>query len=158
MGGSNGNESAYSQETGVPSLGWEDALEKGMATHSSILAWRIPWREKPSGLQSMRSQRVRHDWVTNTLTLESKKIERVKVPASHVLDPQVWYWNKKGQITWWYDVSGRVTFYLLKSKFLFEGKLFYSLLLFPNDCKTKLLISSNTGGDKKLPHDSPLGR
>ena len=43
MGGSNGNESAYSQETGVPSLGWEDALEKGMATHSSMLAGRIPW-------------------------------------------------------------------------------------------------------------------
>ena len=43
-------------------LGWEDALEKGMATHSSILAWRIPWTEEPGGLQSMGSQRVGHDW------------------------------------------------------------------------------------------------
>ena len=43
------------QETRVPSLGWEDALEKGMATHSSILVWRIPWTEEPGGLQSMRS-------------------------------------------------------------------------------------------------------
>jgi len=40
-------------------------LEKGMATHSSILAWRIPWMEEPGGLQSMGSQRVRHDWATN---------------------------------------------------------------------------------------------
>ena len=45
----------------VQSLGWEDPLEKEMATHSSILAWRIPWTEEPAGLQSMGSQRVRHD-------------------------------------------------------------------------------------------------
>ena len=49
------------RETRVPSLGWEDLLEKGMATHSSILAWRIPWTEEPGGLQSMGSQRVEHD-------------------------------------------------------------------------------------------------
>ena len=47
-------------EIWVQSLGWEDPLEKGMATHSSILAWRIPWTEEPGRLQSMRSQRVRH--------------------------------------------------------------------------------------------------
>ena len=44
------------QETRVQSLGWEDALEKGMATHSSTLAWRIPWTEEPGGLQSMGSK------------------------------------------------------------------------------------------------------
>ena len=49
------------QETQVRSLGWEDSLEKGMATHSSIFAWRIPRTEEPGGLQSMGSQRVRHD-------------------------------------------------------------------------------------------------
>ena len=49
------------QETWVQSLGWEDSLEKGMATHSSILAWRIPWTEEPGGLQSMRSQTVGHN-------------------------------------------------------------------------------------------------
>ena len=49
------------QETGVQSLGWEDLLEKEIATHSSILAWKIPWMEKPGRLQSMGSQRVRHD-------------------------------------------------------------------------------------------------
>ena len=50
------------QETLVQSLSWEDPLEEGMATHSSILAWRIPWTEEPSRLQSMGSQRVGHDW------------------------------------------------------------------------------------------------
>ena len=49
------------QETSVPSLGWEDPLEKGMTTHSSILAWEIPWTEEPGGLESMGSQRVRHN-------------------------------------------------------------------------------------------------
>ena len=54
------------QETWVQSPGWEDPLEEGMATHSSILAWRIPWTEEPGRLQPMGSQRVRHDWATNT--------------------------------------------------------------------------------------------
>ena len=49
------------QETQVQSLGRKDPLEKGMTTHSSILAWRIPWTEEPSGLQSMRLQRVGHN-------------------------------------------------------------------------------------------------
>ena len=48
-------------ETWVRTLDWEDPPEKEMATHSSILAWRIPWTEEPGGLQSMGSQRVRHD-------------------------------------------------------------------------------------------------
>ena len=53
-------------ETRVWSLGQEDPLEKGMTTHSTILAWRIPWTEEPGGLQSMGLQRVGHDWATNT--------------------------------------------------------------------------------------------
>ena len=52
-------------ETWVWSLGWEDPLEKDMASHSSILAWRIPWTEEPGGLQSTGLQRVRHDWATS---------------------------------------------------------------------------------------------
>ena len=66
-GGGHGKSLQYSclenpemPETWVRSLGQEDPLEKGMATHSSILAWRIPWTEEPGGLQSMGSQRVRH--------------------------------------------------------------------------------------------------
>ena len=55
------------RETGVQSLGREDPLEKEMATHSSILAWRIPWTEEPGRLQSTGLQRVGHDWATFTL-------------------------------------------------------------------------------------------
>ena len=49
------------QETQVQPMGWEDPLEKGMATHSNILAWRIPWTEEPGVLESIGSQRVRYD-------------------------------------------------------------------------------------------------
>ena len=59
------------QETQVQSLGWENLLEEGMATHSSILAWRIPWTEEPGGVQSMGSQRIGHDWATNTLIYDA---------------------------------------------------------------------------------------
>ena len=55
------------QQVQVQSLGWEDPLEKGLATHSSILAWRIPWTEEPGRIQSLGSQRVGHNWATNTL-------------------------------------------------------------------------------------------
>jgi len=54
------------QETWVRSLGGEDPLEKGMATHSRILAWRIPWTEETHGLESTGSHRARHGCVTNT--------------------------------------------------------------------------------------------
>ena len=62
-------------ETWVRSLGWEDPLGKEMATHSTALAWKIPWMEKPGRLQSMGSQRVRHDW--------SDLAIRLKVEATH---------------------------------------------------------------------------
>ena len=58
------------QETWVRYLCQEDPLEKEIAAHSIILAWRIPWTEEPGGLQSMGSQRVGHDWATNTHTLK----------------------------------------------------------------------------------------
>ena len=60
------------QEMQVQSLGQEDPLEKEMATHSSILAWKIPWTEKPGGLQSMRLQRVGDDWVTEHIAQEGR--------------------------------------------------------------------------------------
>ena len=65
------------QETHVLSLGWEDLLEKGMATHSSILAWRIPWTEEPGELQSIRLQIVGHDWASD----ENRARNSVSVPA-----------------------------------------------------------------------------
>ena len=67
------------KETWVWSLCEEDSLEKGIATHSSILAWRIPWTEEPGGLQSVGLQRVRQDWMTFTfrgelyLTMDSRE-------------------------------------------------------------------------------------
>ena len=70
------------QETQVQLLHWEGPLEKGMATHSSVLVWRIPWTEEPGRLQSMGSQRVRYDWVTNTFTfhklIEWSELKREK--------------------------------------------------------------------------------
>ena len=63
--GSKGRVCPQVQETRVRSLGREDSPEKEMATHSSILAWRIPWTEEPDTLQSRGSQRVRHNWATS---------------------------------------------------------------------------------------------
>ena len=67
-GGSDGKQSACNAWDLVQSLGWEDPLEKGMATHSRTLAWRTPWTEEPGGLQSTGSQRIGHDRATNTFT------------------------------------------------------------------------------------------
>ena len=69
-GSSDGRESAV-QDTWVWSLGWEDPLEKGMTTHSSILVWRIPWTEDLDRLQSTGWEKARHSWVTNTFILFS---------------------------------------------------------------------------------------
>ena len=66
--GSESKESACSVEDPVSIPGSEKPLEKGMTTHSSILAWRISWTEEPGGLRTMGSQRVEHDCVTNTFT------------------------------------------------------------------------------------------
>ena len=60
-GTSGGKESACNVGDWVQSLGWEDTPEKGMATHSSIFAWRIPWTEEPSGLLSIELQRIGHN-------------------------------------------------------------------------------------------------
>ena len=67
------------QVTGVQSLSQEDPLGKGMATHSSVLAWRIPWTAEPGGLQSMGSQRVEHEWATNTFTFFSGIPSSIKI-------------------------------------------------------------------------------
>ena len=69
-------------ETSVRSLGWEDPLENGMAIHSSILAWRSPWTEEPGGLLSMGSQRVGHDWETNTFIIDHRRLIKIFSPAS----------------------------------------------------------------------------
>ena len=80
------------QETWVPSLDQEDSLEKGMATHSGILAWRIPWAEKPGGLQSMGLQRVGHDW--------AREYAHIKIQEPLALlpwkNPKQWILGQRG--------------------------------------------------------------
>ena len=90
--GSDGKEPAAMQEIWAQSLGQEDPLEKGMATHSSILAWGIPWTEEPSGLQSVGSQRIRHDWATDTLTFIST-MDKGFALVFTVLAPKDYSWN-----------------------------------------------------------------
>ena len=69
-------------ETRVQSLGQEDLLEKEMATHYSILAWKIPWMEEPGRLESMGSKRVRHDWVTSVQFSSVQLLSRVRLFAT----------------------------------------------------------------------------
>ena len=76
------------QETWVWSLGWEETLEEGMATHSSILAWRIPWTEKLGGLQSIGLQRVRQDWR-----------DSIHTHRTDILRSKVILWKRKWQPT-----------------------------------------------------------
>ena len=69
------------QETRVRSLGREDPLEKEMTTHSSTLAWKIPWTEEPGRLQSMGSQRVRHDWAMSLSLSYTQYISQLLYPS-----------------------------------------------------------------------------
>ena len=77
-------------------LGWEDPLEEGMATHSSVLAWRIPWTEEPGGLPSMRSHGVRHDW--SDLAQHRMGPEILAVKGLQLLGLPVWkpHFEKQG--------------------------------------------------------------
>ena len=76
------------QETWVWSLGQEDPLEKEMATHSSVLAWKIPWMEEPGRLQCVGSQRVRHNWATFTFTFKTLNHPHPQPPANlRILSP-----------------------------------------------------------------------
>ena len=107
------------QETRVRSLGWEDPLEKEMATHSSILAWRIPWTEEPGGLQSMGSQRVGHDWATSP----SPEILWVKPLIwggfFSLTNKGVWVARKNGDLLY----SGMASFSFLKTRGLEEKNI-----------------------------------
>ena len=89
------------QETWVRSLGWEDPLEKEMATHSSVLAWRSPWTEEPGRLQSRGSQRVRHDWATRYSTAQTSRQSLVLIIHGYLGTRFIWrlgfprHWKEK---------------------------------------------------------------
>ena len=86
------------QETWTRSLGQEDPLEKGMTTHSSILAWRIPWTEEPGWLQSMGWQRVGHDWLTNTHSKVLNRGYNVEVKKDTISNlVSLWWWWDRGR-------------------------------------------------------------
>ena len=107
------------QETRVRSLGWEDPVEKEMAGHSSILAWKIPWTAEPGRLPSMGSQRVGHDWATSLslydpaisllgIYLEKTNLERYVHPSAALFTiaktwkepkcPSMGEWTKKSHM------------------------------------------------------------
>ena len=73
-----------SQEMWVWSLGWEDTLEEGMATHTTILAWSIPWTEQPGGLQSIESHRVGHDWSHLACTQTTGHLTSVSINVTQI--------------------------------------------------------------------------
>ena len=82
------------RETWVRSLSWEAPLEKEMATHSSILAWRILWREEPSRLQSTGSQRVGHDWATSlSFRLHHRIANQIKNTLTEIKTGYIWFFN-----------------------------------------------------------------
>ena len=95
-------------ETWVQSLGWEDALDKGMATHSNFLAWRILWTEEPGGLQSVRWQRFGHDWVTDTFSFSYrlKKLRLRNLPELGVKYSSL----NNSPVAWDYNVANTWTF------------------------------------------------
>ena len=99
------------QDTWVGSLSQEDPLEEVIATHSSILAWRITWTEEPHGLQFMGSQRFRHDWMTNTETHQTDTAEQKKGSGAGTELQLQQAWNKHSAtfqktIYSWYKAIG----------------------------------------------------
>ena len=92
----------------VRSLGWEDPLETGMATHSSILAWRIPWTEESGRLQSVGSQRVGHDSATNTFIFPEPLL--LALPIDHIR--MLIRFQTKGLCTELTDAQGKNSNYI----------------------------------------------
>ena len=88
------------RETQVQSLGWEDPLEKGMATHSSILVWRIPWTEESGQLQSMGFQRVGHGWATNTHFQQRNVFGNYLLKLLYCLSRSIWRRRNGGEEKW----------------------------------------------------------
>ena len=110
------------QEMQVQSLGGEDPLEEEMATHSSIVAWRIPWAEEPGGLQSIGLQRVRHNWATKPPPAAYPHI--LTRWHNHVPHAQQWRCSKKWMSPSLHRTShGRPNYNLSPLAFLLEKEM-----------------------------------
>ena len=116
----------------IPSLGWEDPLKRLTATHASIPAWGMPWTEEPGGLQSMGSQRVGHDWTTDTFTFfqECKKDGKFKKrTAKRMTLEQPWAPRPK-RSPWRHGPRLNSLFDYLANRWRsFPGKLLFFILL-----------------------------
>ena len=123
------------QETRFQSLSLEDALEKEMATHSSILAWEIPWTEEPGGLQSMGSHRVGHDWAHQ----HQKQHCILMTPFSPVL--WVWFLGAEG-ISEAHFISPVVSSSIIQMNYLFCYWMTFLHLSFQS--RNLLLFSINS--------------
>ena len=108
-------------KTQVQSLDGKDPLEKGMATYSSILAWRIPWTEEPGGLQPIGLQRAGHDWTTNTFTLspsghkpdQGRSVLRSYMPTYTIYMPMSFSWTTilmtfRNSLLFYWSTRGKV--------------------------------------------------
>ena len=95
------------RETWVQSLSWEDPLKKEMVTHSNILAWKIPWTEEPGRLQSMGSQRVRHDWWISLAIIQISHL----FPSYAVMGPDAMilaFWMLRVFFNFYFFISWRL--------------------------------------------------
>ena len=107
------------QETRVSSLGREDPLEMEMATHSSILAWRIPWTDEPGGLQAVGSWRVGHDWATSLYIKHQRHAIKQRIDKLNFFENKIFcskedinYMRMKWQATDWVKKIAKI--YLIK--------------------------------------------
>ena len=133
------------QETRVWSLGGKDPLVKGMATHSSILAWRISWTEKPGGLPSMGSHRVGHDWSDLgaewlTHTLNKQRYNRIRVTTRR------WIWLLKCRNSSWNLRNINLTIHILVKSLYSKNTAKLSEMLAGKSCyfnKTKFRLAKD---------------
>ena len=110
------------QETRVQSLSWEVPLENEMAIHSSILAWIIPWTEKPVGLQSMGSQKVIYDWATNRHTHMDVRVGIIKKVKHQRIDAfELWCWRRLLRVPWTARRSNKSILKEISPEYSLEG-------------------------------------
>ena len=145
----------------VRSLGWEDLLEEEMATHSSILAWRIPWAEEPGRLQSIGLQRVRHnrsDLARMVFQVNMYGCERwtVKKAEGQRIDAfTLWYWRRLLRVPWTARRSNQCILREISPEYSLEGRMlkrklqYFGHLMRRVDSLEKILMLGKTEGVRR---------